>query len=150
MSNKDFYEVLGVAKNASNDEIKKAYRKLAMKYHPDRNTDSKDSESKFKEIQKAYDILSDKEKKEAYDKYGHAGVDTNAGFSSGGFSDFEDLGDIFSTFFGGGRSSRNSGGGRDNSMRGGDLAYAVEITLEQAANGHNMQITIPSWEDCKD
>ena len=86
MSNKDFYEILGVARSASEDEIKKAYRKLAMKYHPDRNPDNKEAEEKFKEAQKAYDILSDKEKRAAYDQYGHAGVDPNMG--AGGFGGF--------------------------------------------------------------
>ena len=149
---KDFYEVLGVAKNASDEEIKKAYRKLAMKYHPDRNPDSKDAEGKFKEIQKAYSILSDKEKKSAYDQYGHAGVDPNAagGFSGGFSGGFDDLGDIFSSFFGGSSGGRGSGRTRETHTRGNDLAYAVEITLEQAAFGHDMQITIPSWDDCSD
>ncbi len=146
----DFYETLGVPKNASSDEIKKAYRKMAMKHHPDRNQGNKESEAKFKEIQKAYDILSDDSKRGAYDSYGHAGIDPNAqgGFGGGGF-DADDLGDIFSQFFGGGGSSRSSKN-RDSSARGNDVAYAVEITLEQAAMGHDMQITIPSWDDCGD
>ncbi|MFM2343808.1 MAG: chaperone protein DnaJ [Pseudomonadota bacterium] len=150
---KDFYETLGVAKNASPEEIKKSYRKLAMKYHPDRNQGTKDAEDKFKEIQKAYDILSDEQKRGAYDSYGHAGVDPNnaGGGFGGGFGGFgaDDLGDIFSQFFGGG-GNRNSGRSRDGSSKGSDLAYAIEITLEQAASGHDMQVTIPSWDDCSD
>ncbi len=151
MSN-DFYDTLGITRNATDDEIKKAYRKLAMKYHPDRNLGNTDSEGKFKDIQKAYSILSDKEKRSAYDQYGHAGVDPNAagsGFNANGFGGFEDLGDIFSSFFGGG----NQGGGRakrETNARGNDLAYSIEITLEQAAFGHDLQINIPNWEDCTD
>ena len=106
MSQRDFYEVLGISKGASDDEIKKAYRKLAMKYHPDRNPDNKEAEEKFKEIQNAYAILSDSQKKAAYDQYGHAGVDPNmgggAGGGFGGGFDFGGFGDIFSEMFGGG------------------------------------------------
>ena len=150
MSNKDFYEILGVARSASEDEIKKAYRKLAMKYHPDRNPDNKEAEEKFKEAQKAYDILSDKEKRAAYDQYGHAGVDPNMG--AGGFGGFGggfggaqgfDFGDIFSQMFGGG-----GGGARQQSYQGADLQYSIEITLEEAAAGLKKRITIPSYEDC--
>ena len=121
MSNKDFYETLGVARSASDDEIKKAFRKLAMKYHPDRNPDDKAAEEKFKEVQYAYAILSDKEKKTAYDQYGHAGVDPNMGAGGfGGFGGFSgaqgfDFGDIFSQMFGG------AGGGRAQSYQGADL-----------------------------
>ncbi len=150
MSNKDFYEILGVARSASEDEIKKAYRKLAMKYHPDRNPDNKEAEEKFKEAQKAYDILSDKEKRAAYDQYGHAGVDPNMG--AGGFGGFGggfggaqgfDFGDIFSQMFGGG-----GGGARQQSYQGADLQYSIEITLEEAAAGLKKRITIPTYEDC--
>lgn len=148
MSNKDFYETLGVARSANDDEIKKAYRKLAMKYHPDRNPDDKDAEEKFKEVQKAYDILSDKEKRSAYDQFGHAGVDPNMGGGGfGGFGGFGgaqgfDFGDIFSQMFGGGA------GGRQQSYQGADLQYAVEITLEEAAKGIKKRITIPTHEEC--
>ncbi|UOO83285.1 molecular chaperone DnaJ [Uruburuella testudinis] len=150
MSNKDFYETLGVARSASDDDIKKAYRKLAMKYHPDRNPDNKEAEDKFKEVQKAYAILSDKEKKAAYDQYGHAGVDPNMGAGGfggfgGGFSGAQgfDFGDIFSQMFGGA-----AGGGRQQNYQGADLQYAVEISLEEAAKGIKKRITIPTYEEC--
>ncbi|MEO0315103.1 MAG: molecular chaperone DnaJ, partial [Pseudomonadota bacterium] len=114
MAKRDFYEILGVAKNASDDEIKKAYRKLAMKYHPDRNPDSKGAEDKFKEAKEAYEMLSDSQKREAYDRFGHAGVDPNMGggggggfAGAGGFSDA--FGDIFGDIFGGG-AGRSRGG----------------------------------------
>ncbi|HFC8518230.1 molecular chaperone DnaJ [Neisseria weaveri] len=150
MSNRDFYETLGIARSASDDDIKKAYRKLAMKYHPDRNPDNKEAEEKFKEVQKAYDILSDKEKRAAYDQYGHAGVDPNMGGGGfgGGFGGFGgaqgfDFGDIFSQMFGGA-----AGGGRQQNYQGADLQYAVEITLEEAAKGIKKRITIPTHEEC--
>jgi molecular chaperone DnaJ len=147
MAKRDFYEILGVAKNASEDEIKKAYRKLAMKYHPDRNPDSKESEEKFKEVKEAYEMLTNPEKREAYDRYGHAGVDPNmggggGGFGAGGFGDA--FGDIFGDIFGGGRS-RNAG---PQVYRGADLRYNLEITLEQAANGFDTTIRVPSWDKC--
>jgi molecular chaperone DnaJ len=153
MANKrDFYEVLGVARNASDDDIKKAYRKLAMKYHPDRNPDDKAAEDKFKEAKEAYEILSDAQKRAAYDQHGHAGVDPNmrGGFGPGaeGFGGFaEAFGDIFGDLFGGG-GARAGGGGARQRYRGGDLSYAMEITLEEAANGKNAQIRIPGWENC--
>lgn len=147
MSNQDFYETLGVARSASEDDIKKAYRKLAMKYHPDRNPDNKEAEDKFKEIQKAYAILSDKEKKAAYDQSGHAGVDPNmgAGGFGGGFGGAQgfDFSDIFSQMFGGA-----GGGGRQPNYQGADLQYAVEITLEEAAKGVKKRITVPTHEEC--
>lgn len=149
MSDKDFYEILGVSRSASEDEIKKAYRKLAMKYHPDRNPDNKEAEEKFKEAQKAYDILSDKEKRAAYDQYGHAGVDPNmgAGGFGGGFGGFGggagfDFGDIFSQMFGG------AGGSRQPDYSGEDLQYGLDITLEEAAAGAKKRITIPTHEEC--
>ena len=147
MAKKDFYEVLGVNRDASDDDIKKAYRKLAMKYHPDRNPDSKDAEEKFKEIKAAYEILSDGQKRAAYDQYGHAGVDPQAGMGGGGqgFGGF-DFGDIFSDIFGGQRGA--GGGGRSNVYRGSDLRYNMEITLEEAARGCEKQIRIPSHENC--
>jgi molecular chaperone DnaJ len=148
---RDLYEVLGVAKNANDDEIKKAYRKLAMKYHPDRNPDSKDSEDKFKEAKAAYEILSDSDKRAAYDRYGHAGVDPNmggGGAGGGGFSDFsEAFGDIFGEIFGGGGAGRRGGGG-GNVYRGADLRYNMDVTLEQAAAGMDTQIRVPSWDEC--
>jgi molecular chaperone DnaJ len=146
---RDYYETLGVPKNASEEEIKKAYRKLAMKHHPDRNHgDSKDAETKFKEVKEAYEMLSDAQKRAAYDQYGHAGVDPNmrGGPGAEGFGGFaEAFGDIFGDVFGqrGGRQ----GGGRQV-FRGSDLSYAMEVTLEEAADGKDAQIRIPSWDDC--
>ncbi|WP_208508500.1 molecular chaperone DnaJ [Variovorax paradoxus] len=148
---RDYYETLGVPKNASDDEIKKAYRKLAMKHHPDRNhgDTSKDAEAKFKEVKEAYEMLSDGQKRAAYDQYGHAGVDPNmrGGPGAEGFGGFaEAFGDIFGDVFGGGGRGR-AGGGRQV-FRGSDLSYAMEITLEEAAEGKEAQIRIPSWDDC--
>src|SRR5437016_8107495 len=148
MAKRDFYEILGVAKNASDDEIKKSYRKLAMKYHPDRNPDSKGAEDKFKEAKEAYEMLSDTQKREAYDRYGHAGVDPNmGGGAGGGAGNFADaFGDIFGDIFGGGGGGR---GGRSNGpqvYRGADLRYNLEITLEQAAHGFDTTIRVPSWD----
>jgi molecular chaperone DnaJ len=151
MAKRDYYEVLGVAKNASDDELKKVYRKLAMKHHPDRNPDDKASEGKFKEVKEAYEVLSDPKKRELYDRFGHAGVDPNAagGFGGGqggpgGFSDV--FGDIFGDIFGAAAGAR---GGRSNVYRGADLRYSMEITLEQAAGGHTTEIRVPSWESCE-
>jgi len=150
MAKRDYYEVLGVAKNASDDEIKKAYRKLAMKYHPDRNPDSKGSEDKFKEAKEAYEMLSEPKKREAYDRFGHAGVDPNAGGfggGQGGMGGFSDVfGDIFGDIFGAAGGAR--GGGRSNVYRGADLRYSMEVSLEQAANGYTTEIRVPSWENC--
>jgi molecular chaperone DnaJ len=145
---RDFYEILGVPKNASEEEIKKAYRKLAMKHHPDRNQgdSAKTAEEKFKEAKEAYEMLSDAQKRAAYDQYGHAGVDPNMrggggdGFG-GGFA--EAFGDIFGDMFG-----QQRGRGGRQVYRGSDLSYAMEITLEEAANGKDAQIRIPSWDNC--
>ncbi|MEN3373277.1 molecular chaperone DnaJ [Dechloromonas sp. ZS-1] len=148
MSKRDFYEILGVNRDASDDEIKKAYRKLAMKYHPDRNPDNPSAEDKFKEAKEAYEILSDGQKRAAYDQYGHAGVDPQAGMGGGGFGGgggFADaFGGIFDEIFGG----RGGGGGRSNIYRGADLRYNLEITLEQAAHGTETKIRIPTMEEC--
>jgi molecular chaperone DnaJ len=149
---RDYYEVLGVPKNASEDEIKKAYRKLAMKYHPDRNQGeaTKEAEAHFKEAKEAYEMLSDAEKRAAYDQFGHAGVDPSMRGGMGGAEGFggfaEAFGDIFGDIFGQGR-----GGGRGGRQvyRGSDLSYAMEITLEEAAKGKDAQIRIPSWDDCE-
>jgi len=149
MAKRDFYEILGVPKNASDDDIKKAYRKLAMKYHPDRNQGdaAKTAEEKFKEVKEAYEMLSDPQKRAAYDQYGHAGVDPNMRGGPGGaegFGGFSDaFGDIFGDIFGGQR------GGRGRQVyRGNDLSYAMEVTLEEASQGKDAQIRIPTWEDC--
>ncbi|MFC5509719.1 molecular chaperone DnaJ [Massilia jejuensis] len=150
MAKRDFYEILGVAKGASEEEIKKSYRKLAMKYHPDRNPDNKEAEEKFKEVKEAYEMLTNPEKREAYDRYGHAGVDPNMGGGggfgggAGGFGDA--FGDIFGDIFGGGRGGRSAGG--PQVYRGADLRYNLEITLEQAANGFDTTIRVPSWDKC--
>ena len=151
MAKRDYYDVLGLPKNATDDDIKKAYRKLAMKFHPDRNQgegdDAKKAEEKFKEVKEAYEMLSDAQKRAAYDQYGHAGVDPNAGGHGGagmggGFA--EAFGDIFGDIFNGGRR----GGGGQQVYRGSDLSYAMEITLEEAAHGKDAQIRIPSWDTC--
>ncbi|MGZ5063113.1 MAG: molecular chaperone DnaJ [Usitatibacter sp.] len=144
---RDYYEVLGVNKDASEEEIKKAYRRLAMKHHPDRNPDSKDGEEKFKEAKEAYEILTEPEKRRAYDAYGHAGVNPQMGAGPGqeGFGGFaEAFGDIFSDIFGGGQ-----GRGRASVFRGADLRYNLEISLEQAARGTETKIRIPTMETCE-
>jgi len=151
MANKrDYYEVLGVAKDASEEDMKKSYRKLAMKFHPDRNPDNKEAEEKFKEAKEAYEMLSDANKRAAYDRFGHAGVDPSMGAGPGaggpGMGGFADaFGDIFEGIFGGGGGR----GGRSNVYRGSDLRYNLEITLEQAARGYETKIRIPSIEECE-
>ena len=150
MSNQDYYAILGVSRTAGDDEIKKAYRKMAMKYHPDRNPGDAAAEEKFKEVQKAYEILSDAQKRAAYDQYGHAAFE-QGGFGAGGFGGFGgfggaqgfDFSDIFSQMFGGA-----AGGGRQQNHQGADLQYNIEITLEEAATGVRKQITIPTYEEC--
>ena len=145
---RDYYEVLGVNRDASEEDIKKAYRKLAMKFHPDRNPDSKEAEDKFKEAKEAYEVLSETEKRRAYDAYGHAGVNPQmggAGPGEAGFGGFaEAFGDIFGDIFGGG-----GGRGRSNVYRGADLRYNLEISLEQAARGTETRIRIPAMEACE-
>jgi molecular chaperone DnaJ len=158
MAKRDYYEVLGVQRNASDDDLKKSYRKLAMKYHPDRNQGegAKKAEEQFKEAKEAYEMLSDGQKRAAYDQYGHAGVDPNAagtGFRPGagqeGFGGFaEAFGDIFGDIFGGQQGGRARGAGGQQVYRGSDLSYAMEISLEEAAHGKETQIRIPSWEEC--
>jgi molecular chaperone DnaJ len=154
---RDFYDVLGVAKNASDDDVKKAYRKLAMKHHPDRNQGdgAKVSEEKFKEAKEAYEILSDPQKRAAYDQFGHQGVDPNmGGFRGGpgaeGFGGFaEAFGDIFGDIFGGAAGAAGARRGGQQVFRGADLSYGLEITLEEAAHGKDTQIRIPSWDNCE-
>ncbi len=147
---RDYYEVLGVNKDAAEEDIKKAYRKLAMKFHPDRNPDSKEAEEKFKEAKEAYEMLSDAEKRRAYDAYGFAGVNPQMGMGGGGpgqegFGGFaEAFGDIFSDIFGGGQ-----GRGRSSVFRGADLRYNLEVSLEQAARGTETKIRIPTMEACE-
>lgn len=154
MSKKDYYELLGISKGASAAEIKKAYRKTAMKYHPDRNPGDQEAEEKFKEVSEAYEILSDENKKAQYDQFGHAAFQNGGGAGPGGFGgfggrstgDFADMfGDIFGDMFGGGRSS-----GRAGPMPGADLQYRMEITLEEAVAGVSKQISIPRLVTCCD
>ena len=148
MSKRDYYEVLGVTRTATDVEIKTAYRKMAMKYHPDRNQGGNvaEVEVRFKECKEAYEMLSDSDKRAAYDRYGHAGVDPNrGGMGAEGFGGFaESFGDIFGEMFGGG--GRRGGG--PQVYRGSDLSYAMDITLEEAAAGKDAQIKIPSWDAC--
>ena len=151
---RDYYEVLGVEKNASDAEIKKAYRKLAMKYHPDQNPGDKSAEEKFKEVNEAYEVLSDAEKKARYDQYGFAGVDPNfnpnagnpfGGFGGGGGFGFGDLGDIFGDFFGGGASSSAR---RNGPSKGQNVVAEIEISFEDAAFGCEREITFGRIEPC--
>ena len=147
---RDYYEVLGISKGASEDEIKKAYKKMARKYHPDLNPDNKEAEEKFKEVNEAYEVLSDPDKKARYDQYGHAGVDPNFGAGGAGFDgnfDFGDLGDIFGSFFGGG-----FGGGRRTNpnapQRGESIRMSLAISFEEAAFGCEKAVTVERMEQC--
>jgi molecular chaperone DnaJ len=156
-SKRDYYETLGVSRNTSQDDLKKAYRKLAMKFHPDRNPGDKSAEEKFKEAKEAYEVLSDQRKRAAYDQFGHAGIDPNAGMGGGGFggggfnfSDiFGDAGDIFGDILGG-RQGRGRQGGRTHAQRGADLRFNMELTLEEAVHGTTKQIRIPSLINCQE
>ena len=148
---RDYYEVLGISKGASEDEIKKAYKKMARKYHPDLNPGDKEAEEKFKEVNEAYEVLSDPNKKARYDKYGHAGVDPNFGAGGAGFDgnfDFGDLGDIFGSFFGGGFG----GGGRRTNpnapQRGESIRMSLAISFEEAAFGCEKEVTVDRMEEC--
>ncbi|MCC3309013.1 molecular chaperone DnaJ [Psychrobacter sanguinis] len=149
MSKRDFYEVLGVDKNADEREIKKAYRKLAMKYHPDRNSDDPDAEEKFKEASMAYEVLSDKDKRSAYDRMGHAAFENGmggGGFGGAGAGNFQDIfGDIFGNF--GDIFGQSRGGGRQR--RGSDLRYVIELTLEEAVRGCKKEISFTAPAPCE-
>ncbi|NCC83625.1 MAG: molecular chaperone DnaJ [Clostridia bacterium] len=144
---RDYYEVLGVAKNATEEELKKAYRKTAKKFHPDLNPDNAEAEAKFKEANEAYAVLSDPEKRQRYDQFGHAGVDQQ-GFDPSGFGGFEDLGDIFSQFFGGGFGGR--GASRQNApTRGQDIRYRITLDFMEAAFGTKKVINVSLEDTCE-
>jgi len=145
MAKRDYYEVLGLKKSASDEEIKKAYRRLARKYHPDVNQGEKDSEEKFKEVKEAFDVLSDAARRERYDRFGHAAEESlgNGGFDRGGFGGFG-FEDIFETFFGGGGRGRRPSG----PQRGNDLRYDLEITLKEAAFGLETTVSVQRVEEC--
>lgn len=142
MAKRDYYEILEVSKNASEAEIKKAFRRLAMKYHPDRNPDDKESEAKFKEAKEACEVLLDNRKRSAYDQFGHAGVDPSMGGAHGfDVGDiFGDISDIFGDIF---------GGGRKRPQRGSDLIYNLELSLEEAVHGKTVEIKVPTWVGCE-
>jgi molecular chaperone DnaJ len=144
MSKRDYYEVLGVDRSAADQEIKKAYRRIAMKYHPDRNPDDEDADAKFKEATEAYDVLMNAEKRSAYDQFGHAGVDQTMGGGGfqGGASISDIFGDVFGDIFGGG------GGGRQGPQRGSDLRYTMEVSLEEAVRGATREIKVPTLQHC--
>ncbi|WP_151670090.1 molecular chaperone DnaJ [Nitrincola schmidtii] len=150
MSKKDYYELLGVPRDASDRDIKKAYRRLAMKYHPDRNPDDKQAEDKFKELSEAYEVLSDSQKKAAYDQFGHAGVD-GQGMGGGGFhggfeGNFSDIfGDVFGDIFGGGAGGKR----RSSVQRGADLRYNLDLTLEEAVRGCEKSLRVPTLVGCE-
>lgn len=152
---RDYYEVLGVARGASPDEIKKAFRRLARQYHPDANRDDPQAEGRFKEVNEAYEVLSDPEKRGRYDQFGHAGVGNGAGPGEGGpfeggfgdFAGFGDLGDIFESFFGGGRA--RSGAGRSPAERGRDLRLDLDVSFEEAAFGVEREIELAKDEVCE-
>ncbi len=153
---RDYYEVLGLKKGASDDEIKKAFRKMAMKYHPDKNPGDKSAEEKFKEINEAYAVLSDPDKKDKYDRFGHAGVDPNAGFGGGGFGGgfggfggFEDIFDMFGGAFSGFGGGGRSGARRNGPRKGSDLQKSLTIDFEEAAFGTKKQIRINKFVKCK-
>jgi molecular chaperone DnaJ len=151
MSKRDYYKVLDVPRNAAEADIKKAYRRLAMKFHPDRNPNDAEAESKFKEAKEAYEVLTDEQKRAAYDQHGHAGVEAinrgaggRGGFGPGdAFSDI--FGDVFGDIFGGGRR----GGGRAQVFRGADLRYELELDLDQAVFGHAVDIEVPKLSECE-
>ena len=150
MSKRDYYEVLGVQRNAAEAEIKKAFKKLAMKFHPDRNPDNKEAEDKFKEAKEAYDVLSDAQKRAAYDQFGHEGVSgMGGGYGAGGFggggASFSDIfGDVFGDIFGGAR------GGGQRVYRGADLRYNLELSLEEAVAGTTVKIRVPTLVACEE
>ena len=150
MSKKDYYEILGVSKNSSQDEIKKSYRKIALKFHPDRNPGNKDAEEKFKEAAEAYEILSNTEKRQKYDQFGHSGMQGGADYHN--FSDindiFESFGDIFGNIFGGGARSRQSRRSGPTAQKGHDLGQKISISLKEAFLGCKKEIRIYLYSFC--
>jgi len=149
MSKRDYYEVLGVSKDASERDIKKAYKRLAMKYHPDRTAGDKDLEVKFKEVKDAYEVLTDDQKRQMYDQHGHAAFEQGGGGGHGGFGgghgDFGDVfGDVFGDIFGGGGGRRQS-----RQQRGSDLRYNMDLSLEEAVRGKEVEIKVPTWVGCE-
>jgi molecular chaperone DnaJ len=145
MSKRDYYEVLGVAKTVDTAELKKAYRRLAMKFHPDRNPDDANAEVKFKEAKEAYEVLADDQKRAAYDRFGHAAVEGSAAGGHGGGASFSDIfGDVFGDIFGGARGGAASGAGR-----GSDLRYTLELDLEEAVKGTTIEIDVPTLVSCE-
>ncbi len=147
---RDYYEVLGVSKGVSDDELKKAYRKVAKKYHPDLHPGDAEAEAKFKEVNEAYSVLSDADKRAKYDAYGHAGVDPNFGAGGGGFGgfDFGDLGDIFGDIFGGGFGGFGGGARRNGPRRGADIRKVIDVTFEEAVFGAKKKINLTKQETC--
>ncbi len=146
MSKRDYYDVLGVSRDVSEQELKKAYRRVAMKFHPDRNPGDKEAEEKFKEASEAYEVLSDQNKRQAYNQFGHAGVNSQGGMGggAGGFGNFSDIfGDVFGDIFGG------AAGGRGGPSRGSDLRYTLELSLEEAVRGTSVKIKVPTLVSCK-
>ncbi len=145
MSKRDYYEVLGVSKDASERDIKKAYKRLAMKYHPDRTAGDTELEAKFKEVKEAYEVLTDDKKRQMYDQYGHAAFEQGGGQGGfgGGHADFGDIfGDVFGDIFGGGRR-------QSRQQRGADLRYNLDLSLEEAVRGKDVEIKVPTWVSCK-
>ncbi|MDE2272677.1 MAG: molecular chaperone DnaJ [Gammaproteobacteria bacterium] len=149
MSKRDYYEVLGVARGTPEAEIKKAYRRLAMKYHPDRNPGDKTAEGKFKEAKEAYEVLTDEHKRAAYDRFGHAGVEASAGARAGGFNPADAFGDIFGDMFGDIFGGGRRAGRGQRVYRGADLRYELELELEQAVFGDNVTIRVPALVRCE-
>mgnify|MGYP000968147403 CR=1 FL=1 len=152
MSQRDYYEVLGVSQTASGPELKKAFKKLAMKYHPDRNPDDPQADKKFKEAAEAYEVLSDADKKASYDQFGHAGVQGMGGGSGAGFQDFnvgDIFGDIFGDVFGDIFGGAGGGGRRGGPARGSDLRYTLDLDLENAVKGTTVKIKVPSLVACE-
>ncbi|MEO0420973.1 MAG: molecular chaperone DnaJ [Pseudomonadota bacterium] len=147
----DLYQTLGVSRTATADEIRKAFKRLAMKHHPDRNPDDPEAENRFKEVKQAYDVLSDAEKRAAYDRFGDAALNGGMGGPGGGGGGFEDLNDVFNEIFGdvfGGGARRGGGGRRSRVMRGADIAYDLELELEEAVFGTTVEIEVPNTAQC--